>query len=329
MDTNTTYKHAGMGGTFDRLHKGHKTLIQAALSSSEKITLGLTIDNFSDNKSLHQIIRSYKDRQKQLENYLSEIKQLNRVSITPLKDVYGPTISDSSIDCLVVTDQTYKGAEEINNKRKELNLSTLPIIKAELIKDEEDKYLSSTRIRQGIINRLGEVYKNLLKKEVVFSDDQKNTLKQPQGSVVSNLEELNNILSSLSPTNICLVGDITLSFFLENNLSFNLGFYDGKTQRKPNQQVEKLISENPQHFLTNDSGTINSEIINIYESLSNNSNQIIKVEGEEDLIAVALVLLQPLQSIVIYGQPDKGLVVMQISEDKKEQMKLLLQSTNI
>jgi len=328
MNINKKYKHAGIGGTFDRLHQGHKELIKTALSISDSITIGLTIDNFSNHKSLHQIIYSYKDRQKQLKDYLLEIEQLNRVFITPLKNIYGPTISDSSIDCLVVTDQTYKGAEEINNKRKGLNLSTLPIIKAELIKDEEDKYLSSTRIRQGIINRLGEVYKNVLKKEVVFSDDQKNTLKQPQGSVVNNLKELNNILSSLSPTNICLVGDITLSFFLENNLSFNLGFYDGKTQRKPNQQVEKLISENPQHFLTNDSGTINPEIINIYESFSNNSNQIIKVEGEEDLIAVALVLLQPLQSVVIYGQPDKGLVVMQISEDKKEQMKLLLQSIN-
>lgn len=329
MDTNTTYKHAGMGGTFDRLHQGHKALIQTALSSSDSITIGLTVDNFSDHKSLHQIIHSFEDRQKQLENYLSEMKQLSRVSITPLKDIYGPTILDSSIDCLIVTDQTYKGAEKINIKRLELNLPTLPIIKAELIKDEQDLYLSSTRIRQGIVNRLGEVYKNLLKKEIIFSHDQKETLKDPQGSVVNGLDELNNLLSNLSPTNICLVGDITLSFFLENNLSFNMGFYDGKTQRKPNQQVEKLISDSPQHFLTNDSGTINPEIIQTYESLSSSSNQIIKVDGEEDLIAVALVLLQPLQSVVIYGQPDKGLVVMHISEDKKEQMKLLISKGNI
>lgn len=329
MGINNQYNHAGMGGTFDRLHKGHHALIQTALSSAEKVTIGLTIDNFSNHKTLHQIIHLYHDRQKQLENYLSEIEQLNRVFITPLKDVYGPTISDSTIDCLVVTDQTYKGAEEINNKRKQLDLHDLPIIKTELIKDEEEKYLSSTRIRQGIINRLGEVYKNLLKKEVVLNDDQKNSLRKPQGNVVNNLEDLNKTLSSFSPTSICLVGDITLSFFLINKLPFNIGFYDGKTQRKPNHEVEKLISGDPQNFLINHPGTINPEIIHLYESLSNSSNQIIKVEGEEDLIAVALVLLQPLQSVVIYGQPDRGLVIIEITEDKKEQMKLLLQSINI
>jgi cytidyltransferase-like protein len=324
MDTNQKYKHAGTGGTFDRLHQGHKALIQTALLSSQKVTIGLTVDNFSNHKTLHQIIHSYDDRKKQLEEYLSEINQLNRVSITPLKDVYGPTISDPTIDCLVVTHQTYKGAKEINTKRNQLNLKELPIIKAELIKDEEDKYLSSTRIRLGIVNRIGEVYKKFIKSEISFNQNQKDSLKEPQGILVNDQKELQSIISDYLPTSIGLVGDITLSFFLKNNLLFNLGFYDGKTQRQPNHEVEELLSSAPQHFITNHPGTISPEISNTYESLSNNPNQIIKVNGEEDLLAVALVLLLPLQSVVIYGQPDRGLVVMKVSEDKKEQMKNLL-----
>ena len=328
MDTKNQYNHAGMGGTFDRLHKGHKALIQTALSSADNITIGLTIDNFSNHKTLHQIIHSFKDRQEQLKDYLFSIGQLSRVNITPLKDVYGPTISDSTIDCLIVTPQTYKGAKMINNKRTALGQPTLPIIKAKLIKDEEDKYLSSTRIRLGVINRLGEIYKNLLKEEIILNENQKDFLREPQGKIIDKHQDLLDILSEYQPTNTCLVGDITLSHFLERNLPFNLGFYDGKTQRQPNNKVEELASDDPTNFLTNKPGTINPQIIDTYKSLSNNSNQIVKVKGEEDLIAVALVLLQPLQSVVVYGQPDKGLVVIEISEEKKELMKNLLISSN-
>lgn len=231
MDKKPQYNHAGMGGTFDRLHKGHHTLIGSALSHSGKVTIGLTVDDYSNHKTFHQIIHPYSDRQAQLEKYLADTGTADRVSIVPLKDIYGPTISDSTIDCLVVTDHTYKGAEEINNKRKDMGFLDLPIIKAELIKDDEGEYLSSTRIRQGEINRQGEIYKKYISKQVVLNPGQKNSLKEPQGNIVHGPDDLKDLISNISPTYISLVGDITLSFFLENKLPFNMGFFRWKNSK--------------------------------------------------------------------------------------------------
>jgi len=52
----------------------------------------------------------------------------------------------------------------------------------------------------------------------------------------------------------------------------------------------------------------------------------VEVIGEEDLAAVALVLLAPLESRIYYGQPEKGLVKIVITEDLKEKIKQILQT---
>jgi len=52
----------------------------------------------------------------------------------------------------------------------------------------------------------------------------------------------------------------------------------------------------------------------------------VEVIGEEDLAAVALVLLAPLESRIYYGQPEKGLVKIVVTEELKVRIqKILLQ----
>jgi cytidyltransferase-like protein len=59
--------------------------------------------------------------------------------------------------------------------------------------------------------------------------------------------------------------------------------------------------------------------------LANGRQRIIKVLGEEDLAGVPAMLLSPLGSVVLYGQPQEGLVVVEIIEEKKEELLLLIQ----
>jgi hypothetical protein len=44
---------------------------------------------------------------------------------------------------------------------------------------------------------------------------------------------------------------------------------------------------------------------------------ILQVNGEEDLAVLPLVLLAPLNTVIYYGQPGKGLVKVAVSEDTK------------
>ena len=52
----------------------------------------------------------------------------------------------------------------------------------------------------------------------------------------------------------------------------------------------------------------------------------IVVDGEEDLLALIAVLYAPENSIVVYGQPYTGVVIIKVTPEKKEQVKALLNS---
>ncbi|CAI9727733.1 bifunctional coenzyme A synthase isoform X1 [Octopus vulgaris] len=52
----TTYDHVVLGGTFDRLHAGHKVLLtQACLLSSRAVMIGVTDDNFAGRSSVNYL----------------------------------------------------------------------------------------------------------------------------------------------------------------------------------------------------------------------------------------------------------------------------------
>jgi len=40
------YSHAVLGGTFDRIHKGHEALLLHAFSIADRVTIGVTSDEF-------------------------------------------------------------------------------------------------------------------------------------------------------------------------------------------------------------------------------------------------------------------------------------------
>ena len=49
------------------------------------------------------------------------------------------------------------------------------------------------------------------------------------------------------------------------------------------------------------------------------------VDGEEDLAVIPLVLLSPLGTKVIYGQPNKGAVLVNVDTKTKDSLSNLLQ----
>ena len=53
------------------------------------------------------------------------------------------------------------------------------------------------------------------------------------------------------------------------------------------------------------------------------------VEGEEDLLTLAAVLCAPLGSLVVYGQPREGIVVIKVTELMKETVRGLVEAMKI
>ena len=50
------------------------------------------------------------------------------------------------------------------------------------------------------------------------------------------------------------------------------------------------------------------------------------VQGEEDLLVLPVVLFAPANSVVLYGQPNEGLVIVKISEGIRNKVKAIMNS---
>lgn len=318
------YNHVALGGTFDLLHKGHQAIILAAFKMGRKVTLGLTTDKF--NGGSKNTFEKQNLRKRNLINYLKRNKLDKRVKIIWLNDIYGPTLKDKTIQALMVTRATKKGADLINLKLREKGFQQLKIIQLPQLKDQESKIISSSRIRLGEIDQRGRNYKKLLLKIAGkrLSEKVRQKLKVPMGKIVNLASHPRGV-----KLNIISVGDITTRNLLKAGIIPKLSIVDFYVQRKPAFSSLKQLGFtqiNPDLELKNTPGQISKTLIlEVEKAFKNPQGQVILVDGEEDLAAVPATLLSPLGTKVFYGQPGKGLIKLDVTLQLKEKLCKTLQ----
>ena len=141
-----------LGGTFDILHKGHEALLKRAIKLGGKLEVGLSSDEFAQ-KRKGKIFHNFEERKKNLEKFLLE-KFGKRAKIVKIEDIFGPTLKED-FDYLVVSEETFKNALKINKERKKLGKRLIEIVKIEMVLAEDGKPISCTRIRNGEIDKQG------------------------------------------------------------------------------------------------------------------------------------------------------------------------------
>jgi GTP-dependent dephospho-CoA kinase len=68
----------------------------------------------------------------------------------------------------------------------------------------------------------------------------------------------------------------------------------------------------------NPQGTISEEALEaVQKALESDKHVHIIVDGEEDLLTLIAVLCAPEKSLVVYGQPHEGIVVVKVTAKKK------------
>ena len=153
------YSLVGLGGTFDRLHKGHEALFQKAFEIGVQVLIGITSDEMLVEKEKHKEIQSYAQRVENLKNYLKSNDLLKRSKIIKLEDPYGPAITRKEMEAIIVTEETRPNAKKINEIRRKNKLPPLAIVIVARILAADGLPISSSRIRAGIINKNGEALK--------------------------------------------------------------------------------------------------------------------------------------------------------------------------
>jgi pantetheine-phosphate adenylyltransferase len=148
------------GGTFDEIHAGHRELLTKAFSSGRSVVIGVSGDNFSAaKKDKNRLSHRFETRVDRLVRFIHEEFGYVNFEIKELNDDFGPTITDRNLQALVVSEETEPKGQEINRIRSRKGFDPLVIITVTMLKAQDGRPLSSSRIRYGEIDMFGRVLK--------------------------------------------------------------------------------------------------------------------------------------------------------------------------
>lgn len=147
-------------------------------------------------------------------------------------------------------------------------------------------------------------------------------LKTPLGVLLRDATKENILRHIPNDSVVITVGDATTEKMFRFNLIPSLSIVDGLEKRQkrmpPSGDVAKLFCDNP-------AGEITSQSIDtIKGALKSKSPVQIVVNGEEDLLVIPVCIHAPQNAVVLYGQPNEGLVIVKITQEIRNKTQELL-----
>lgn len=134
------------GGTFDRLHKGHRYFILRAKYYARKALIGLCSDRMvKDKKRDYKKIQSFIKRRRNLNDYLRKINFPHE--IFKIETIYGSAIEKRDIEAILLTEETFENGVKINKERKKRGFPSLNYIVLPYFLDLKGGKVSSSSIR--------------------------------------------------------------------------------------------------------------------------------------------------------------------------------------
>ena len=156
-------------------------------------------------------------------------------------------------------------------------------------------------------------------------DEFRPLFKRPLGELFPSTEPAVKRLRQLHPPRLIAVGDVVTAELLAAGIKPDVAVLDFKVMRGPaDDELKRVMGEFKATVLQvkNPAGGIAQELREAFE-VQKFPLKII-VDGEEDLATVPAVLSAPLGSVVVYGQPREGMVLVEVTEKKRHEFKKLL-----
>ena len=161
----------------------------------------------------------------------------------------------------------------------------------------------------------------------------RNELKIPLGQLIknSNPDKEKQIRESFGEHLVITVGDATSQLLLNMGLIPFLHIIDGQEKRQkcsvPLPVEPKDIEICREIHTKNNAGEISDEnfdlIKNIFDETPRTPVRLL-VDGEEDLLVLPVCLFAPENSVVMYGQPNEGLVIAEITDEVREKVQKIV-----
>jgi len=169
--------------------------------------------------------------------------------------------------------------------------------------------------------------KTILGKRFCLPDAMRSEMRKQFGVLYSGDGEdtTRQMLADMgSPAKLIAIGDISTFNLLQCKTVPDISVIDEKTHREPTGvDIIKCIrhSDFTEVDVTNPPGFVEPELVSaLYIAMDADVPVQIRVHGEEDLAALPAIVLAPVSSVVIYGLPDEGGIMVTVTQGVKDRI---------
>ncbi len=322
------YQLGILGGTFDHLHAGHKKLLDTAFSETQKVIVGVASSKLYAHKQNAHLIEEFQIRKDAVLDYLKEKGYETRAEIIPIDDIYGNSLTEKNIEVIFATEDNLPNVKKVNEQRTQRGFTALEIVHVPYVLGSDGEVVTSARIRRGEIDSEGFSFASLFTRDFKLPEDLKDALRKPFGDVY---KEASQVIEFYKNNLMISVGDVISLSLVKSDHQADVSIVDLKTRRSMLQEsdIEIFYAMDSLTSARNAAGTIEQNAaeriqtaLKSYETTQ--EKQTIVVAGEEDLLTIPAILLAPLDSVVVYGQFNVGVIAVHVTDTKKQEVLKLL-----
>jgi|Deesub1362B_J571_1020462.scaffolds.fasta_scaffold14859_3 hypothetical protein len=153
--------------------------------------------------------------------------------------------------------------------------------------------------------------------DLKLPDELRSYLRKPMGKLFSGegIEAMKLAKEELGDGNLIVVGDESYRNALKLGLKPKLAVIDYKVKRE---EIDEYELSGEVRRVKNPAGWITKQLWDaIHEALHSEGEQVVLVEGEEDLAVLPCIIEAEWGDDIIYGQPNEGVVLVHVDDDAK------------
>ncbi|KAG8341690.1 hypothetical protein ERJ75_001829800 [Trypanosoma vivax] len=143
------YNYVALGGTFDRLHGGHKLLLTTAMLYAKcGIRVGVTTAPLLVSKAHATLIEPFEVRCAAVTGFVKLLRPDLELKVVGICDRAGGADRDETLEALVVSTETAGALVDINSVREAAGLKPLECVTIPFVGGDDSDRLSSTELRR-------------------------------------------------------------------------------------------------------------------------------------------------------------------------------------
>jgi GTP-dependent dephospho-CoA kinase len=159
--------------------------------------------------------------------------------------------------------------------------------------------------------------------DLLLPENLRAGLKRPFGKLYPDIDAITSLVAG---TEVIAVGDKVSDGVITKGIKPQICIYDGRTKRKKIAVPDSIKKYDAKAVsVKNPSGQITGEAFQaLTDAFATGGKTKILVSGEEDLLTLAAISMAPIGAYVIYGQPDEGVVLVEVNANTKDLVEKIL-----